>query len=29
MTICGARSYRIRVQALKGQGSVRLTLSKP
>lgn len=28
-TICGARSYRIRVQALKGQGSVRLTLSKP
>ena len=28
-TICGARSYRIRVQALKGQGSVRLSLSKP
>jgi hypothetical protein len=28
-TICGARSYRIRVQALKGQGSVRVSLSKP
>lgn len=28
-TICGARSYRIRVQALKGRGSVRLSVSKP
>jgi len=28
-TICGARSYRIRVQALKGQGSVRLSVAKP
>jgi hypothetical protein len=28
-TICGARSYRLRVKALKGQGAVRLTYSKP
>jgi hypothetical protein len=28
-TICGARSYRVRVQALKGRGSVRLSVSKP
>jgi hypothetical protein len=28
-SICGVRSYRIRIQALKGQGNVRLSLSKP
>ena len=28
-TICGVRSYRIRVQALEGQGSVRLSVTKP
>ena len=28
-TVCGARTYRIRVQALRGQGNVRLALSKP
>jgi hypothetical protein len=28
-TICSARSYRIRVKAVKGQGSARLTLSTP
>jgi hypothetical protein len=28
-TVCGTRTYRIRVQALKGQGSVRLSISKP
>jgi hypothetical protein len=28
-TICGARTYRIRVQALKGRGTVRLALTKP
>ena len=28
-TICGTRSYRIRVKALKGSGSVRLSLSRP
>jgi hypothetical protein len=28
-TVCGARSYRIRVQALKGRGTVRLSLSTP
>jgi hypothetical protein len=28
-SICGARSYRIRVQALKGRGSVRLSVSEP
>ena len=28
-TVCGARTYRIRVQALKGQGTVRLLVAKP
>jgi hypothetical protein len=28
-TVCGARTYRIRVQALKGQGTVRLAVAKP
>jgi hypothetical protein len=28
-TICGARTYRIRVQALKGRGTARLALTKP
>src|SRR5437660_3072997 len=28
-TICGARTYSIRVQALKGQGSVRMSVSTP
>jgi hypothetical protein len=28
-TVCGARSYRVRLQALKGRGSVRLSVSKP
>jgi hypothetical protein len=28
-TVCGTRSYRVRIQALKGRGSVRLSVSKP
>jgi hypothetical protein len=28
-TVCGARLYRLRVHALKGQGSARVSLSKP
>lgn len=28
-TVCGVRSYRIRVQDLKGRGSVRLALTRP
>jgi hypothetical protein len=28
-TICGTRSYRVRVRALKGNGSFRLAVSKP
>jgi len=28
-TVCGQRSYRIRIQALRGQGAFRLAVSKP
>jgi hypothetical protein len=28
-TVCGTRSYRVRVSALSGRGSVQLTVSKP
>jgi hypothetical protein len=28
-TICGTRSYRVRVSALSGRGSVQLAVSKP
>jgi hypothetical protein len=28
-TVCGVRTYRIRVQALKGRGTARLALTKP
>jgi hypothetical protein len=28
-TVCGARSYRVRVSELKGSGSFRLTVANP
>jgi hypothetical protein len=28
-TVCGTRTYRVRVSALSGRGSVQLAVSKP